>query len=247
MINTILIGKEPRHLESLKEKIEQCCPSLDISGTASSMEVAQYLLQNQTPDLTFVNPAFAAHDIFTFLPEISSPRMEIIFITNSPAYVHDAIYLEAAGYLFWPMEESTLIASVTKASRRIRACEEENNKNLLMEKLLKEKILNELISIPTIEGYEFISVREIIHCERIQKCTRIVTDTQKDIFSSYNIGKFIRLLSPYGFFSPHKSHLINPAFIKKYLREGTIILKNNSFVPVSKRRKCEFLKRVVHF
>jgi two-component system LytT family response regulator len=112
--------------------------------------------------------------------------------------------------------------------------------------MLKEHKLNELIGIPTMEGYEFIMTNEVIRCEGLQKCTRVITTTKTDIVSSYNIGVFIKLLEPYNFFSPHKSHLINLLFIKRYLREGTIVLKDNSCVPVSKRRKSEFIGRVVH-
>ena len=80
----------------------------------------------------------------------------------------------------------------------------------------------------------------------MQKCTRIITTTKTDIISSYNIGEFKKLLEPYGFFVTHKSHLINLTFVKHYRREGTIILKDNSSVPVSKRRKAIFLKQVIH-
>ena len=80
----------------------------------------------------------------------------------------------------------------------------------------------------------------------MQKCTRIITNTKTDIISSYNIGEFKKLLEPYGFFVTHKSHLINLTYVKHYRREGTIILKDNSSVPVSKRRKAIFLKQVIH-
>ncbi len=114
------------------------------------------------------------------------------------------------------------------------------------ENLLHERSTNDLIGIPTLEGFDFLFVREIIRCEGLQKCTRIVTTDKTDIVSSYNIGEFRKLLEPYNFFSPHKSHLINLAFIKKYRREGTIILRDNSYIPVSKRRKAEFLNQVIH-
>lgn len=115
-----------------------------------------------------------------------------------------------------------------------------------LEKLLSERMTDELIGIPTIEGFDFIIVKEIIRCEGLQKCTRIVTTSKTDIISSYNIGEFIKLLEPYHFFSPHKSHLINLAFLKKYKREGTIILLDNTCIPVSKRKKSEFLDLIIH-
>lgn len=114
------------------------------------------------------------------------------------------------------------------------------------EKILNERVKNALVGIPNIEGFDFVFVKEIIRCEGLQKCTRIITTSKTDIISSYNIGEFRKLLEPYHFFSPHKSHLINLAFIKKYKREGTILLQDNSSIPVSKRKKNEFLELVIH-
>ena len=120
------------------------------------------------------------------------------------------------------------------------------NKLELLEKLLHEKKTDVLVGIPTLDGFDFFFVREIIRCEGLQKCTRIVTTTKTDIISSYNIGEFRKMLERHQFFSPHKSHLINLGFILKYKREGTIVLRDNTCIPVSKRKKSEFLDLMLH-
>ena len=115
-----------------------------------------------------------------------------------------------------------------------------------LEKVLHEKKADTIVGIPTLDGFDFLFVREIIRCEGLQKCTRIVTTSKTDIVSSYNIGEFRKMLEPFYFFSPHKSHLINLGFILRYKREGTIILRDNTCIPVSKRKKSEFLDLVLH-
>jgi two-component system LytT family response regulator len=52
------------------------------------------------------------------------------------------------------------------------------------------------------------------------------------------------MLEPFGFFKPHKSHLINSRFIVKYFKEGTIVLKDGSTVPLAKRKKHEFIQYI---
>ena len=84
------------------------------------------------------------------------------------------------------------------------------------------------IGIPTMEGYEIIQPEDVIRCEGMQNCTRIITKERSDIISSYNLGKFIKLFGNEIFFSPHKSHLINFLHVKKYLKEGTIIMNDGS-------------------
>lgn len=104
-----------------------------------------------------------------------------------------------------------------------------------------------LIGIPTIEGLEFIDTEKIIRCEGLQKCTLIVTTEKSDIISSYNIGKFADLLEENGFFSCHRSHLINLQYVKKYTREGYIFFSANSKpVPLARRKRCAFLKEMRH-
>jgi two-component system LytT family response regulator len=105
----------------------------------------------------------------------------------------------------------------------------------------------QILGIPTLEGFEFIHISEIIRCEGLQKCTRIITTEKSDMISSYNLGEFRRILEPHGFFSPHKSHLINLKYIRKYNREGSITMNNGTYVPVSKRRKKDFLDQFTHF
>ncbi len=104
-----------------------------------------------------------------------------------------------------------------------------------------------LIGIPTIEGMEFINTEKIIRCEGLQKCTLIVTLEKSDIISSYNIGRFAELLKKSGFFSCHRSHLINLQFVKKYTREGYIFFSVDSKpVPLARRKKCAFLSEMRH-
>lgn len=124
---------------------------------------------------------------------------------------------------------------------------QENNRNKIFpEKHFRKSSNEDQIGIPTIEGFEFIPVRDIIRCEGLQKCTRVITKDRTDIVSSCNLGEFRKMLEPYGFYSPHKSHLINLIYIKKYHKEGKILLMNNSSVPVAKRRIREFLDKVKH-
>ena len=80
----------------------------------------------------------------------------------------------------------------------------------------------------------------------LSQFTRVVSTEGPGIISSYNIGKFADLLLPYGFFAPHKSHLVNMQHLRKYTVEGTILLRDGSAVPVSRRRKGAFLERVRH-
>jgi len=97
------------------------------------------------------------------------------------------------------------------------------------------------IAIPSVSGLEYVKTSDIIRFEGYQKLSKIFLTNNRKIVSSYNIGEFRKLLNDYGFYSPHKSHFINIEHIKKYLKDGTIIMSDDSSVPISKRRKSEFI------
>lgn len=103
-----------------------------------------------------------------------------------------------------------------------------------------------LIGIPTMEGIDFLYAHEIIRCEGLQKCTRIVSTRGSAMVSAYNIGEFKKLLEVYGFFSCHKSHLINLMHVKKLTREGFVYLSDNGAVPLARRKRLEFLALLRH-
>jgi len=63
------------------------------------------------------------------------------------------------------------------------------------------------------------------------------------ICSSLNLGEYEELLKDYDFFRVHHSYIINRQYIQRYVRGegGEIIISTDQRIPVSRRRKEEFL------
>ena len=57
---------------------------------------------------------------------------------------------------------------------------------------------------------------------------------------------FEEMLVPYRFYRVHHSHVINLAYIWKYIRgeNGQVVLKNGDVIDVARRKKDEFLKLI---
>lgn len=244
MIKTLLVENKNNQLISLAKKITKCCPCLEVNVLSSSLEEAKVLLEENKFDLIVIN--LKAPSFVNYRKILERNEIETIYVSYSNSQALIALQSRAAEYLIRPISEELLIYAVEKVRNRLKIKEENKKNKLLLENLFGEKKTAQSIGIPTMDGFVFFSTSEIIRCEGLQKCTRIITTTKTDIISSYNIGEFKKLLEPYGFFATHKSHLINLTFVKHYRREGTIILKDNSSVPVAKRRKGIFLKQVVH-
>lgn len=246
MIEAILINEKENALAALEDKIVRFCPEIHIRGKAATIPTAQKMVSEKKPDLLFINLNMPANNGLEVLRMFTPLDCEFIVVTEVIEFALEAIKCCASGYVLKPVCEDELKYAIRNAQKRITLREEMYRNQKLITDILSQFPVNDLIGVPTMEGLDFISAREIIRCEGMQKCTRIITSLKSNIVSSYNLGEYRGLLEPYGFFSPHKSHLINLRCIKKYKREGTIIMTDDSAIPVSKRKKSDFLQAVAH-
>ena len=173
-------------------------------------------------------------------------NFEVIFVTGFDEYAIEAFRFSAIGYLLKPVESSDLLQAVENAKQRIALKVENIRNQQLLDNVSQPMNGKNKIGIATLEGIEFIRVEEIIRCEGLQRCTNVVVQNRKNMVSSYNLGEFIKLLENYGFYSPHRSHLINLSHVQRYDREGTILMTDQSAIPVSRRKKQEFLDQLKH-
>lgn len=101
------------------------------------------------------------------------------------------------------------------------------------------------IAIPSTESYEFVKLSEIVRFEGLQNYTRVFLKNGKMIIATINIGHIAKTLQYHGFVSCHKSHLINMACIERFMKEGYCEMMDGSSVPVSRRKKMQFIEQVV--
>ncbi|MFT7071422.1 LytR/AlgR family response regulator transcription factor [Patiriisocius sp. Uisw_017] len=95
--------------------------------------------------------------------------------------------------------------------------------------------------IPTNDGFLFINYNESMHVEGYDGYTKIHLENTSEIVSSYNIGKFEKMVTD-NFYKCHKSHIINLHKVAQFKNEGYIILENRKTTPVSKANRKEFLQ-----
>ena len=247
MVNAVIIDKCDEELHFLEKLIINSCPEINISSKAYSLDEIHSNFGESHPELIFVDIDNMRDGEIELVDKFISADFEVIFVTNTPDHALDALKYGVAGYIIRPVRQAELVRTVSHAIQKIKRKEEENRNKTLLEKLTHQNGNEHMLGVPTLEGFEFVVIGEIIRCEGLQKCTRIITLDKTDLISSYNLGEFRKLLEPFGFFSPHKSHLINIRYIRKYNREGSIIMHNGSYVPVAKRRKKDFMKQFTHF
>lgn len=246
MINTLLIEGPDACQATLESILRKSCPFVNGITRAGIDTHASEWISCQHPDLVIMDTDFSPAERNLILRECAILDLETILVTGHKEYLLEALQFHTVGFVQKPVVEIDLIIAVSNACKQIERKEENLRNRQLINKMMAHQFPDDLIGVPSFDGFDFVRVREIIRCEGLQKWTRIVTRTRSNLVSSYNIGEFRRLLEPFGFFSPHKSHLINMSCLVKYKREGTVILSDGSSIPVSKRRKKNFLDLLRH-
>lgn len=240
MINAVIIDDEKKAAEVLSHKIKELDDSIQVLKKIYDAEEAIEFLKNGKIDIVFLDIEMPLKSGFDILKELDHMDFEIIFVTGYQNYAIQAIRFSAIGYILKPVDEDDLLAAIKHAKAKIlEKKSHDRNRHLLDNLILNNK--DKKIGIPTMYGLEFVKLSSITRCEGLQKCTKVVLEEKDNIISSYNIGEFIKLLGPYGFFATHKSHLINMSKIRTYMKEGTIHMEDDSVVPLARRRKLLFM------
>ncbi|MAZ29059.1 MAG: DNA-binding response regulator [Cytophagaceae bacterium] len=240
-IRTILVDDEPKAIAILQNKLERFCPVIEVVATTQSPHEAISLIQEQQPELVFLDIAMPELNGLEVLRRFESPDFEVIFATAFDDYAIEAIKHCAIGYLVKPVDNEDLVMAVNNAIKNI---EEKTalRKNLkLIENLGVQNFKNKTVIIPSVEGLEFIKIEDIVHCEGVDGYTKVYLRDDKPILSSNSIGHFNRILENQNFYLIHKSHLINLDYIDKYLNEGYVVMGNEK-LPVSRNRRSAFLE-----
>jgi two-component system LytT family response regulator len=80
------------------------------------------------------------------------------------------------------------------------------------------------IALACSDGYTFVPIDQIVRCQSEKSYTLFIIKDQEDIWTSRNLGEYATILQQYGFKRVHRSHLINPTYVKKFIRGKSPIL-----------------------
>ena len=239
-----ILEDEKPVLETIQEILLNYCEDVEIIGTARSISSAKQILQKSSPDLVLLDINLPDGTSFELLGELGNVNFKIIFITAFEEFAIKAIKLSAIDYLVKPIHPVELIESVKKAKELLNR---ENNKLELNALLANVKQISgnpKKIILKTAENIYLIDVNDIIRCESDGAYTIFYVADGKKIMISKIIKEYEELLHEHGFMRIHKSHIINLNYIDRFEKAdgGSVILKDQSSIPVSVRKKEALLK-----
>jgi two-component system LytT family response regulator len=105
---------------------------------------------------------------------------------------------------------------------------------------------NTRIALPQQNEIRYVGIEEIIRCEADNNYTNFFFSDGDQLLISKPLKEYADLLKPHGFVRAHQSHLVNPKFVKSWLKEdgGTLLMDSGDKIPVSKPNR-EMVKEIL--
>ncbi|MBU2929391.1 LytR/AlgR family response regulator transcription factor [Winogradskyella psychrotolerans] len=244
MIKTIIIDDEQHCSDRILSLIEQHPNTFNVLAIIDTVEDAVKMVPKLQPDLVYLDIKIHDKTGFEFLQELGNINFKIIFTTAFDNFAIKAFKFSAFDYLLKPIDSDDF----NDALIRLKADLNQRNTEQQLQNLFKnlKPDQKKVITIPSLTGFETLKIDAIIHLEADTNYTHIFTQDGKTLVSK-PIKFYEDLLADNAFFKTHKSHLINLDHVKKYFKgkQSYVLMSNDAQVPISVRRKDEFLKHFI--
>ena len=244
MKKIMIVDDEKPTRELIKNMLLGFDMELEINIESNNIKTALEQFDIFHPDILLLDIQMPDGNGFDVLRKIDQEKIHVIFITAYQEYAIQAIKFSAVDYILKPIDARELKESIEKALELMHF-DQQNIKESL--KVLEENLIpqkRKKLVLRTQESNYIVSIDDIIRCESDKNYTFFYLQEGKKILVSKTLKDFDILLSPYNFCRVQQSHLINLNFVDRYdkIDGGSVIMKDNSSVPLSPQKKDIFFK-----
>jgi len=245
-MRAILVDDEVANLENLQVLLAKNCPEVKVVAVASNIHDAFTQVNLHRPELLFLDIQMGKTTGFDLLNLLTEKSFEVIFVTAYDSYGIQAVKFAALDYLLKPVDPGELSLAISKAEQRIKSKINGEQLNFLLNQIKRTEPAVLKIALPQQNEIRYVSVDEIVRCVADNTYTFFHLSSGEKILISKPLKEYSDLLKPQGFVRTHQSHLVNPGFVKSYLKEdgGTLLMNNGDKIPVSKPNR-EMVKAVL--
>ncbi len=245
-MKAIIIDDEEEGRVTLNNYVGRYCNQVKVMDMVDSVEKAIKSIAKHSPDLIFLDiemPYGNAFDLLEFFDEIN---FEVIFVTAYKEYAIQALNLSASYYLLKPINIDELILAIDKVYKEYNNKSENYNSKILLNNLQSSKKENKKLVLPQSNGFEVVSIAEIIRIEADNNYSKFYFIKSNPLLISKTLKYYEEALNDFGFVRVHKSHLVNLEYIKRYTKgkTGALEMVDGSSVDVSSSKKTDLISRL---
>jgi two-component system, LytTR family, response regulator len=246
MISAVIVDDEPYCCEVLTTLLNKYCPEVSIVACSNSSIDAVKIIQEQQPQLVFLDVEMPRMNGFEMLEQFPSINFDLIFTTSYDQYALKAIRFSAIDYLLKPIDRDEQKAVQKVSNRTHKPIMQQLD--ILLQKFNHPTAPIHKVAMPTMEGLIMVTVTDIISCESDSNYTIVMLKNKQKIVVSRTLKEIEELLEEYSFVRVHHSYLVNINEISKYVKGegGYLVMSDGATVDVSRSRKEILLKRLLH-
>ncbi|HVU95520.1 MAG TPA: LytTR family DNA-binding domain-containing protein [Puia sp.] len=248
MLRVVIVDDEQHCCDNLQWLLNEYCPGVEVVGVSNGAEEGLLQIRQLQPQLVFLDVEMPVTDGFAMLERLSGIDFDLIFTTAYDQYAIRAIRFGALDYLLKPVDKDELQAAVAKSLHRPSPNALDRQLAALLTHVRQNNAGIQKIALPTLHGYELVPVDDILLCESNSNYTDIRLTDGRHFLISRTLKEVEELLDGAPFLRVHNSFLVNLDYAIRYMKGegGSLVLKNEVTVPVSRSKKEELLKRITH-
>ncbi len=246
MIRAIIVEDEMHSRETLKNLVEEFCDDIQIVGLADSVPSAIDVIKKEKPDLVFLDIELQTGTGFDVLSALHDQYFEVVFTTAFEHYAIRAIKFSSIDYLLKPIDVDELQHAIEKVRQKKNENSYKEQLELLLQNIRHQPRENKRICLSTLEGIEFVSVKDILYCEASGAYTTFFLKGGRKILVSRNLKEYEMLLEENEFMRVHNSFLINLHEVKMFVKTegGYILMNNQAQISISQKKRDIFMERM---
>lgn len=246
ILRTVIVEDEPQSRKALIDILEMMCPEVAIVGTADSVEEGVKVINDQNPELLFLDIQLGNQRSFELLERLSMSNAHVVFVTAFNDFAEEAFRFSAVDYLLKPINPDRLKEAVDRVKFRAESSQPNDMLSILKENLGTSESNRKKIVLPTLEMMHVVEISQIILCHSSVNYTIFYLEDKRELLISKTLKQYEDQLTPCGFFRVHRSWLVNLEHIKGYDRRegGFLMMSNGTQVPVSTQKREELLKLI---
>jgi two-component system, LytTR family, response regulator len=241
-MTAILIDDEPNATEALQNMLQMTNPDVQVVGTANDPLKGLAMLQQQPPDILFLDIQMPHMTGFELLENLGKINFSVVFTTAYDQYALQAFKVSAVDYLLKPIDMDELEAAVGKARERKQSVQPDFG---AFEKLFQyvQKSDGQRLSLPLGDGLMFVNISDIVRLQSDSNYTTFHLANREKVLVSRTMGEYEPILEKQNFCRVHHSHIINLAHLRRYIKTdgGYAEMSDGSKVEISRRKKDDFV------
>lgn len=210
---------------------------VNVVGECESVKEAIVVANACKPELIFLDINLVDGTAFEFLEQTEHLNFKIIFITAYEEYALKALKMGAVDYLLKPVDVEELKVALNKVKQLEIA--DQKAQIGIFKRAWHGKDDQLILSLQ--DSFQVVNLNELMYCESDKGYTTFHCNDGKKHLVSKTLKEFEERLAKSSFTRPHQSFMVNLKFIDKYDKSGVIHLKNGKKIPVSSRKRDQFV------